>query len=191
MILRVYVTVYYTYNCTNTTTVYQLIYISVVVFSLILIYIIHMNMYVDFHKWMDEWVDRWIGRHIMTRRHFEKPNKHESTGSLFFFQFVGYTVIHGYSVYIYTYTIIHHIIYPIVVVTYTPVYPQYIPWFLDATGRRSPHLSSRSRSLVDGAPRGAPSEYLRWRPGRRSRIPVAGEDTKSLRFCRSQCYRRI
>jgi len=49
---------------------------------------------------MDEWVDRWIGRHIMARRHFEQPNKHESTGSLFslfFFQFVGF--IHGYSAY--------------------------------------------------------------------------------------------
>lgn len=122
-----------------------------------------MNMHIDVHKWMDEWVDRWIGRHIMARRHFEQPNKHESTGSLFslfFFQFVGFSA----------YTPLKKTYYknPIVVVTYTPVYPMI------------PMISSRSRSLVDGAPRGAPSEYLRWRPGRRSRIPVAGEDTKSL-----------
>lgn len=74
-------------------------------------------MYVDFHKWMDEWVDRWIGTHIMTRRHFEQPNKHESTGSLFFFnllviQLYSYTWL--FSMYIYIYT-------PLYTILYTPL----------------------------------------------------------------------
>ena len=129
---------------------------------------------------MDEWVDRWIGRHIMTRRHFEQPNKHESTGSLFlfFFQFVGYTW--SFSIYPIKKTILQKShcccnLYPSI------SHDSHDSWMpRGAAMRRSPHVSSRSRSLVDGAPRGAPSEYLRWRPGRRSRIPVAGEDTKSL-----------